>query len=109
MAAPTGPQGIPSGASLPSRGANGFARQHPVWNWLFTPKVTRAFLAIVTVVGYFLLLMAPILGLAFGRISESDAVDMLKTIAAVVGGPAGLVIGFYFSERDHPPQTPPSV
>lgn len=52
----------------------------------------------ITVCAFLILLVIPLALYASGRASEADAADLIKTIAAVVGGPAGIVVGFYFSQ-----------
>lgn len=69
------------------------------------PQVVRYRIAVLVTVAYVLMLFTPMGMLWTGRLSEADAADFLKTIAAVFGGPVGAVIGFYFSSST---QSPPS-
>jgi len=57
---------------------------------------TQRFIAKTTAIGFFVLISLPLVFLMFGRINVNDAVELIKTIAAVLGGIVGLVWGFYF-------------
>jgi hypothetical protein len=66
--------------------------------WPFKEGVTRATIAMITVCAFFGLLILPLVFLLAGKVSEAGATDLLKTLAAVVGGSVGIIVGFYFSE-----------
>jgi hypothetical protein len=61
------------------------------------PKEVRYKIALLVIAAYIVMLFVPLGMVWTGRLSEPDGVDLLKTIAAVFGGPVGAVIGFYFS------------
>ena len=48
------------------------------------------------VLGLLLLLFVPLLLLGLSVVEPAEAVDLIKTIAAVLGGPVGAVLGYYF-------------
>ncbi|MFZ0699654.1 MAG: hypothetical protein WAN74_05650 [Thermoplasmata archaeon] len=66
------------------------------------PQVVRYKIAVLVTVAYIVMLFSPIVMIWTGKLSEADGVDLLKTIAAVFGGPVGAVIGFYFSSSSKP-------
>jgi hypothetical protein len=61
------------------------------------PQAVRYKIAVLVTVAYIVMLFFPIVMIWVGSLSEAEGVDLLKTIAAVFGGPVGAVIGFYFS------------
>ena len=48
------------------------------------------------VLAYVVLIGIPLLLVLFSVATPSEAVDLMKTVAAVLGGPVGAVIGYYY-------------
>lgn len=81
-------------------------RQLPKTGPKVVPFATAQFIiAMTVVVGFIVLLIIPLVECAYGTISESEAADLVKTVAAVFGGAVGAVTAFYFAtaKRELPP------
>jgi hypothetical protein len=78
--------------------------EEPQYNKIFNDKVIRKsshktmqmLIASVTACGFFILLGIPLLYLLIGVINVNDTIELIKTIAAILGGVVGMVWGFYF-------------
>jgi len=57
---------------------------------------TQKMLAKFTAIGYFILLGIPLAFLPLKNITVPEAIDLIKTIAAVLGGIVGMTWIFYF-------------
>ncbi len=57
-------------------------------------------IAMFTARAYFILLATPLVLIAFKTITVNDAIELIKTIAAVLGGIVGMVWVFYFHKGD---------
>jgi hypothetical protein len=86
--------GVPSPGSPYSSGSG----KNSTVPWVFQQSVTRGTIAMIIVCVFLGLLVLPLLFLLAAKITEAETTDLLKTIAAVVGGSVGIIIGFYFSE-----------
>lgn len=64
-----------------------------------TRSLTQRTIAIWTAGAYFILIGLPLFFLPFGWIEVEGAVELIKTIAAVLGGVVGMVWIFYFKEK----------
>lgn len=53
-------------------------------------------LARMTAIGYFSLLSVPFAFLLIGKLDVNETIDLIKTMAAILGGIVGMVLGFYF-------------
>ena len=53
-------------------------------------------LARMTAIGYFSLLSVPFAFLLIGKLDVNETIDLIKTMAAILGGIVGMVWGFYF-------------
>jgi hypothetical protein len=53
-------------------------------------------LALIMVVGYLILPTIPMVLLWASSATSPDAIDLVKTVAAVLGGPVGAVLGYYY-------------
>jgi hypothetical protein len=61
-----------------------------------TRASTQKMLAKLTALGYFILLGIPLCFLPLKTITVAEATDLIKTIAAVLGGIVGMIWIFYF-------------
>lgn len=57
---------------------------------------TQRTIALLTAFAYFGLILMPLLFLLAGIVNVDETVELIKNIAAVLGGIVGMVWGFYF-------------
>lgn len=65
-----------------------------------TRESTQKAIAMITAKAFFFLLGFPLFLVMIKFITVTEAVELIKTIAAVLGGIVGMVWGFYFYKAD---------
>ena len=65
-----------------------------------TRESTQKAIAMITAKAFFLLLGFPLFLVMIKFINVTEAVELIKTVAAVLGGIVGMVWGFYFYKAD---------
>ena len=61
---------------------------------------TQKFIAVATAIAFFTLLGLPLIFGILKIIEIADAVELMKTIAAILSGIVGMVWGFYFHKPE---------
>jgi hypothetical protein len=61
---------------------------------------TQRTIAIMTAICFFGLILIPLIYLSVGITTVANTIELIKTIAAVLGGIVGMVWGFYFHKLE---------
>jgi len=62
-------------------------------------KWTRDRLALFFIIGFFILILYPLLYIGMGLMTTGEVLDLQKSISSVMGPFAGSIVGYYYGKR----------